>query len=175
MTTYLALLRGINVGGKNIIKMKELKRLFEELGFEKVTTYIQSGNIVFQSVEDAGEVQAQMEQVIEKTYGFSVPIVVRSDKEFLDIIKNCPYPADSLPEGESVHLTLFGSEPSQESILRLPKFEDEECHVQGKEIYLYLKKSFKDSKLAVHLHKLGVPATTRNWKTVRKLESLLNM
>lgn len=172
MTTYLALLRGINVGGKNIIKMKDLKRLFEDLGFEKVTTYIQSGNCVFQSAEDADVVQARIEEGIEKTYGFSVPVVVRSDKEFLDIIKNCPYPADSLPEGESVHLTLLEREPS---ILRLPKFEDEECHVQGKEIYLYLKKSFKDSKLAVHLHKLGVPATTRNWKTVRKLESLLNM
>lgn len=173
MTIYIALLRGINVGGKNIIKMKDLKGLFEKFGFESVTTYIQSGNIVFQSDESTDVVQAKIEQGIEKVYRFSVPVVVRTGLEFSDMIRNCPYPTDSLPDGESVHLTLLQNEPSKESIEVLPKPANEECTIHGKDIYLYLQKSFKDSKLAVHLHKLGVPATTRNWKTIQKLESLV--
>ena len=92
MTIYIALLRGINVGGKNIIKMKDLRGLLEQIGFQSVTTYIQSGNIIFQANERADAVQAKIEQEISNKYGFSVPVIVRTGMEFSDMIRNCPYP-----------------------------------------------------------------------------------
>lgn len=176
MTIYVALLRGINVGGHNIIKMQDLKNLLLNSGLENVNTYIQSGNIVFQSDKSAEQLKIQIEQEIKNKYGFSINVILRTASEWERIMKDCPYPADALQDGESVHLTLLGKEISNEGLQHLFEYQSdsEECFINGKEVYLYLRKSFLDSKISNQLSKLGVPMTSRNWKTIKKIESMIN-
>lgn len=175
MTIYIALLRGINVGGHNMIKMAELKRVFEEMGLQKVKTYIQSGNVLFKSGEEAETLSKQMEDEIKKEFGFSVPVVLRTAAELEQIIKNCPFSTDSLREGESVQVAFLTDIPSQEGINHLSTVNSgmDEYQIIGKDVYLFFRQSIRNSKLATHLPKLGVPATVRNWKTVIKMASMV--
>ncbi|MET0785285.1 MAG: DUF1697 domain-containing protein [Paenisporosarcina sp.] len=174
MTIYIALLRGINVGGHKIIKMTDLKHMLETMGLNKVKTYIQSGNVLFESNEETDELCRRIEQQINTTFSFSVPVILRTSKEWQQIIDNCPYPVEALLEGESVHLTLLSEVPSQEALNLLTEFQSniDQYHVQGKEIYLFLRQSFRDSKLPLQVQKLGVHSTIRNWKTTLKLANL---
>ncbi|MEO2078572.1 MAG: DUF1697 domain-containing protein [Bacillus sp. (in: firmicutes)] len=174
MTIYIALLRGINVGGHNIIKMADLRQLLEKMGLQKVKTYIQSGNVLFDAEQDATLLTQQVEEEIKNTFGFPVPVILRTAEELEQIIKNCPYSIDSLNEGESVQLAFLADEPSQDKIDNLQGFKSEldECQIVGKEVYLFFRQSIRDSKLATQLPKLGVPATVRNWKTVLKLAAM---
>ncbi|MDQ1147924.1 uncharacterized protein (DUF1697 family) [Bacillus sp. SORGH_AS 510] len=174
MTIYIALLRGINVGGHNIIKMADLRQLLEKIGLQKVKTYIQSGNVLFEAEQDTTILTQQLEEEIKNTFGFPVPVILRTAEELEKIIKDCPYSVDSLNEGESVQLAFLADEPSQEKIDYLQGFKSEldECQIVGKEVYLFFRQSIRDSKLATQLPKLGVPATVRNWKTVLKIAAM---
>lgn len=180
MTIYIALLRGINVGGKNKIKMDELRKAMESIGFSRVQTYIQSGNVLFESKEKAETLQTQIEQEIERVFGFSINVVVRTDKELARIIEGCPFSEEAITEaelsseGESLYVGLLQDVPLQDGINRLHayKSENEEYHLEGREIYLLFRKSIRNSKLANNLQKLGVPATVRNWKTINKLQAM---
>ena len=171
MTIYIALLRGINVGGHNIIKMADLKQLMGTMGLNNTQTYIQSGNIVFESDMESDELSQQIEQRIKDTFGFSVPVILRTSKEWEKMIDNCPYPIETLADGESVHLTFLSETPSQEALSKLQNFQRgvDQYAVQDKVIYLFLRQNFRESKLPVQLQKLGVTATIRNWKTTMKL------
>ena len=175
MTIYIALLRGINVGGNNIIKMNDLKKMFTNLGIEKVETYIQSGNIVFQSENAAEILQSLIHEEIKAAFGLSVPVILRTAAEWKEIMRTCPY-QEELQEGESVHLTLLDKEPLTEVIEQLLKYksESEECYISGRDVYLYLRKSILDSKISNQLQKLKVPVTSRNWKTIKKIEVMVN-
>ena len=174
MTIYIALLRGINVGGHNIIKMADLKQLMGTMGLNNVQTYIQSGNIVFESDMESDELGQQIEQQIKDTFGCSVPVILRTSKEWKQLIDGCPYPVESLVEGESIHLALLSDMPSQEALNKLQKFQNDvdQYDVQDKDIYLFLRQNFRDSKLPLQLQKLGVSATIRNWKTTMKLAAM---
>src|SRR4051794_17331421 len=99
MTIYIALLRGINVGKNNRIKMADLKILLETLGLEKVKTYIQSGNVLFEASDDAARLSQLLEEEISKTFGFPVPVILRTAEEYGQIIRDCPYSMESLKEG----------------------------------------------------------------------------
>jgi uncharacterized protein (DUF1697 family) len=175
MTFYIALLRGINVGKHNRIKMADLKSLLETMGLEKVKTYIQSGNVLFEAKDGAEQLSQHLEDKISKTFGFPVPVILRKAEEYEQIIYDCPYSMDSLKEGESIQLAFLAEEPSEEKIDLLHNFESspDECFIKGKEVYLLLRQSILDSKLAAQLPKLGVPATVRNWKTVVKLSVMV--
>jgi uncharacterized protein (DUF1697 family) len=175
MTIYVALLRGINVGGNNIIKMQDLKTLLQDSGLENVNTYIQSGNIVLRSEKSADEIQILIKQEIKQKYGYSISVIGRTATQWDEIMKNCPYPTESLGDGESVHLTLLGKEISKEDMEHLlqSQSDTEECFINDKEVYLYLRKSILDSKIANQLQKLGIPVTSRNWKTIKKIESMV--
>ena len=174
MTIYIALLRGINVGGHNIIKMADLKQLMGTMGLNNVQTYIQSGNIVFESDNESDELSQQIVQKIKDTFGFSVPVILRTSKGWKQLIEGCPYPVETLGEGESIHLALLSDIPSQEAFNKLQKFQNDVdlYHVQDKDIYLLLRQNFRDSKLPLQLQKLGVSATIRNWKTTMKLAAM---
>ncbi|MGG3467673.1 DUF1697 domain-containing protein [Neobacillus pocheonensis] len=174
MAIYIALLRGINVGGHNKIKMADLKSLLEDMGLHKVKTYIQSGNVLFESSETVESLSRQLEEEIQKTFGFPVPVILRTASEYERIIQDCPYSTETLKEGESIQIAFLGGEPSHEGINHLQNFESgrDECKVIGKEVYLFFCQSIRDSKLATQLPKLGVPATVRNWNTVMKLDTL---
>jgi uncharacterized protein (DUF1697 family) len=180
MMIYIALLRGINVGGKNIIKMADLKSLFEQLGLNRVQTYIQSGNVLFESDSDELSLRKRLEQEIEAAYGFSVTVVIRTAEELKKVIANCPFSEEEVQEAvassdaESLYVALLLDEPSEERIKRIQPFENdnEKYRIAGREVYLLFHQSIRNSKLASNLHLLDVPATTRNWKTINKLVGL---
>ncbi|WHY78096.1 DUF1697 domain-containing protein [Neobacillus sp. WH10] len=174
MTIYIALLRGINVGGHHKIKMADLRSLLEMMGLQNVRTYIQSGNVLFESDEEAKQLSQRMEEEIGKTFGFPVPVVLRTAEEFEQIIRDCPFSTDSLKEGESVQIAFLADAPSEESINQLSSYKSqmEDFLIMGKEVYFFFRKSILDSKLVTQLPKLGVPVTVRNWKTVMKIAGL---
>jgi uncharacterized protein (DUF1697 family) len=180
MTIYIALLRGINVGGKNIIKMADLKLMFENIGISNVKTYIQSGNVLFSSNEDEEFLCKKIENEIEKVFGFSVTVVLRTAEELESIISNCPFSekeiseAESLSQKESLYVALLTHTPLQENIDSLIPYQSEsdKFEIVGREVFLLFCNSISNSKLANNLQKLKVPITTRNWKTINKLVSL---
>ncbi|MFD2445410.1 DUF1697 domain-containing protein [Bacillus sp. CGMCC 1.16607] len=174
MTAYIALLRGINVGGHNIIKMADLKNLLEKNGLHHVKTYIQSGNVLFHSEEATEVLNRRLEAEIESVFGFRVPVILRTASEWEQIIASCPFSFDTLLEGESIHVSFLEGVPSQEGLNQLHIFKSDidEFKIEGKNIYLYFRQSIRKSKLAVHLQKIGVQGTVRNWKTVMKLAAM---
>lgn len=181
MTIYIALLRGINVGGNNKIKMAELKKMFESLSLSRVQTYIQSGNVLFQS-EEMEEVilRTKIEEGIEATFGFSVSVILRTSDELNRIVANNPFSdeevaaAEALSDKECLYVAMLQDEPTQEGVERLAAYQNDHdrYYIEGKEVYLLFDLSIRNSKLANNLHRLGVPVTIRNWKTMNKLISL---
>ncbi|MDP4087491.1 MAG: DUF1697 domain-containing protein [Bacillota bacterium] len=174
MTTYIALLRGINVGGHNKMKMAELKQLLETMGLKRVQTYIQSGNVIFESEEKPSQLSERIEEGIKNTFGISTFVILRTALEFEEITKKCPYSEETFSEGESLSIAFLAESLSEEGKSSLEKFNQDidEYFSEGKEIYLYLRQSIRNSKLAIQIQKLGIPVTIRNWKTTTKLVAL---
>lgn len=180
MTVYIALLRGINVGGKNIIKMADLKRAFESIGLCEVKTYIQSGNVLFKSNEGEESLCNKIENEIEAVFGIPVKIILRTSTELEKIILNCPFSkdevtkAETLSEVESLYVALLSHNPLKENIeyIDVYRSESDKYHIEGRDIYLLFHHSIRNSKLANNLNKLNVSTTVRNWKTLSKLTVL---
>ena len=141
---------------------------------QNVQTYIQSGNVLFESEEKSGKLHQMLEQGIKDKFGFQVPIIMRTSAELEQIMELSPYNFNSLAEGESIHLSLLAELPSQERVEDIHNFQSgvDQCHIKDKEVYLYLRQSIRESKLAVRLSKIGVPTTSRNWKTIMKLSAM---
>ncbi|QUW29047.1 DUF1697 domain-containing protein [Bacillus cereus] len=175
MTIYIALLRGINVGGHKIIKMADLKQAFESIGLKQVKTYIQSGNIVFKSEEGITFLKERIQSEIKNVFGFDVPVMLRTYAEFTNIIKICPYEADSLLEGESMHIAFLANELSkkEKDQLLIYKNMNEDCYIHEKVVYLFFKTSIRNFKLMNQFQKIHTPATVRNWRTVNKLKAIV--
>jgi len=175
---YVSVLRGINVSGQKKIKMADLKSLYESLGFQNVVTYIQSGNVIFNAgSEDKTELKPKIEKAIEEKYEFHVPVEIRTHCEISDIIKNNPLgPVDLLKDGTKVLVTFLSSQPTQDRVSDLQHHvaTPEQLFVVGKEVYLYCPNGYGKSRLsnAFLEQKLGVGATTRNWKSVLKFHEL---
>jgi len=178
MKKYISMLRGINVSGQKKIKMTDLKSLYESLGFDNVQTYIQSGNVIFESsILDVEKLKRNIEQNIEKTFGFSVSVIIRSNDEFESIINRNPFIGQRSTEDDTKLLVTFLTDAPPESIANaIQQFvtKPEALEVRGKEIYLHCPNGYGKSKLSNRFleRKLGVKATTRNWKTVKKLYDL---
>ena len=112
MTTYISILRGINVSGQKIIKMDALKRMYEKLNFENVQTYVQSGNVIFSVKEtDTKEIEKIISSQIEKEFGFDVPVIVLSAKILGTIIENNPFTKDNSKEPQFLHVTFLADNP----------------------------------------------------------------
>ncbi|MFM1653612.1 DUF1697 domain-containing protein [Brevibacillus sp. B_LB10_24] len=179
---YITLLRGINVGGKNKVKMAELKRVFEAMGLGRVQTYIQSGNVLFESNDDEESLRKRIEQEFEKEFGFSISVILRTAEELSRMAASCPFTEEEVSEaeasfaGESLYVALLLGEPAPEGIERLEAYRSENDKYQliGRDLFLLFRHSVRDSKLAANLGKLGVPVTVRNWKTINKLVDLAN-
>lgn len=175
MTTYAALLRGINVGGAKKVPMAELRTLMEGLGHDRVRTYLQSGQAAFTADHgDEESLAAELTGAIEKHFGFSVDVIVRDHAYLAAIADDCPYRAAEL-EGKQLHVTYF-SEPvgaDRFASVDQPTFLPEEFTLGDRALYLYAPNGLGRSKLAEQLAKprvnKGLIATTRNWNTVVKL------
>jgi len=175
---YISLLRGINVSGQKKIKMADLKSLYESLDFKNVVTYIQSGNVIFDAaVKNKSDMKIKLEEAIEESYKFHVPVEVLTNADIRDIIKKYHFGSVDLAEdGTKVLVTFLSSKPAEDRVSDIKKYvtPPEKLIVQEKEAYLYCPNCYGKSKLSNTFleNKLGVKATTRNLKTVHKLYEL---
>ncbi len=169
MYRYIALLRGINVGGHKKILMADLKALFQSLGFTDVVTYIQSGNVVFSASEVDGLANI-IAEAIQNTYGWEVPVLVRTASEIERILHDCPFSEEKM---EKSYFTLFRDRPSQEHIDEFNSFSfpGEEFQVTPECMYFFCEAGYARVKMNGNLveRKLKVRTTTRNYKTLMKL------
>lgn len=178
MTKYIAILRGINVGGKRKILMADLKELFIEIGFADIQTYIQSGNVIFNTKrkDDNIELANKIEQSIAKNYDFKVPVIVRNVEELNEAISNNPFFEKN--DIERLHLTFLKEVPETEKLDKIKTYDYSpyKFEIKDKNVFVYCSGKYSDSKLTNKFFesKLKVLATTRNWKTVLKLLELLN-
>jgi uncharacterized protein (DUF1697 family) len=173
MTAMICLLRGVNVGGHNKIKMDALRALCESLKLCNVQTHIQSGNVVFQTKErDAAKLAVKIEDAIEKKHGFRPDVVLRTASEMRDVIARNPFSKRKGIEPNKLAVVFLASEPTTESraaVLAL-KPDPEELHLLGREIYIYFPDGMGRSKLVPLLARaLKNSGTARNWNTVVKL------
>ena len=178
MKKYISMLRGINVSGQKKVKMADLKTLYESLELFHVKTYIQSGNVIFESsTSEDRELKTTIEKKIEKIFGFSVSVFIRSKDEFENIINRNPFVGQESIEDDTKLLVTFLSDTPSESIENtIQQFakKPEALVIRGREIYLHCPNGYGISKLSNNFleRKLGVAATTRNWKTVKRLYEL---
>jgi uncharacterized protein (DUF1697 family) len=173
---YVALLRGINVGGNTMIKMPELKTCVEGLGFKNVTTYINSGNLAFDANKAAEEkLISKIEKAVENDFGKLVPVMVREQASILDVLKNNPFDGEYESHKEMHVLFMKTVMPAdKEAQLLEQQVENERFVVRGREIYCHLRLGVADSLLGKGFieRKLKTPFTARNWRTVEKLSGL---
>lgn len=182
MKNYVSLLRGINVGGHNKIKMLDLQELFQSLGYTGVKTYIQSGNVIFQSkIKNSQELEQEIHLKIKKIKGYDVKILVKTKEEWGNIVLNNPFinineyqPVDA----SKLHVTLLSGIPNNEKINyinSLEKKNDEQLIFIDDCVYLFYPNGYGKTKFHNTFleKKLEVSATTRNWKTTMKINEML--
>ena len=177
MNTYVALLRGINVSGKNAIRMAELQKTFERLGFGGVRTYLQSGNVVFQAPQvDEANLASAIEGGIKKDFGLEVPVLGLSATDLDRIARSNPLWPEAGGEETHFHATFLFQPVSSKTFgaLRLPVTGDERAILVENVVLLHCPHGYGRTKLnnSYFERALGVPATTRNWRTVQALRDL---
>jgi uncharacterized protein (DUF1697 family) len=175
--TYIALLRGINVGGNKIIIMQDLKALFHSLGYEHIRSYIQSGNVIFESGETSHRVlRDTIERGIKEVFGFDVSVIIRTHEELEQAIANSPFNLAEPEDFKRLYVSFLADEPSEESLEKLRPYEDgpDKIRFVGREMYTLYEISVSKSELfKVPVDKiLGMPLTARNWNTVNKLAAM---
>ncbi len=175
MKTYIALFRGINVGGKNALPMKELVAILEDLGAQNVKTYIQSGNAVFVSPEkDASQLSNMISREIKKRRGFEPHVLLLDLEDIERAIKKNPFP-DAATDPKALHAGFLASAPEEPDLEALEsiKSNGERFYLIDKVFYLHAPEGIGRSKLAANAEKLlGVPMTDRNWRTVCKIREM---
>jgi len=178
MQTFISILRGINVSGQKKILMTELKALYESLKLKDVTTYIQSGNVLFKSEKNLSDLElaAKIEKAIYKKYDFEVPVIIRNKDEIKKIISVNPFLKEENSEAKRLYITFLSQAPAKENIESIQGFDfsPDKFSIIGKEVYLYISNGYGETKLSNNFFekKLKVNATTRNWNTVQKLLEL---
>jgi uncharacterized protein (DUF1697 family) len=172
MRTWIALLRGINVGGHNKIPMAELRKACGEIGFADVATYIQSGNVVFRAQGSAKQVAEKLRAVIAERFGCDVPVVLRTVGELERVAGANPF-LDQGADVSRLHVGFLLDEPAQSRVSGMPAQPPgpEEFRVVGADVYLHYPEGMGTSKLttAYFDRALGTTMTARNWRTVNKL------
>ncbi len=170
----IALLRAINVGG-HTVKMDELRRLFEALGFSNVETFIASGNVIFDSpTNNVQAMEKEIEGYLQQSLGYEVATFIRTRVELAEVANYEPFPpAQFAAEGSSLYIAFLHAPPSDEAHQKLMDFRSpiDDFHVHGREVYWLCRKKISESAFSGALLEkaIGMPATMRNSTTVRKL------
>ncbi len=177
MRTWIALFRGINVGGKNVLPMVKLRAELEALGLEQVRTYIQSGNAVFESAaEGSTSLAAQISDRVEEQYGFRPRVLVLSRDDLAAAIESNPFPG-AVADPKTLHF-FFLAEPALDpdhTRLEEAKAPTEHYGLTDRVFYLHAPDGIGRSKLAANAEKaLGVATTARNFRTVDKLSGMVS-
>jgi len=178
MNSYIALLRGINVSGHKIIKMKELQASISSLGFSSVFTYLQSGNVIFTSeLNDILEIEKQICAKIKSDFGFDVPVFVLDKKDFLKINSNNPFAQNTDFDRKKIYTIFLKTVVDQNTFQDIATNSNfsEKMVLKEKVLYMYYENGYGKTKVHTNFFetKLNTIATARNWNTVQKLESLL--
>jgi len=172
-SSHIALLRGINVTGKHILPMKDLRAIFEAAGAKDVSTYIQSGNVLFNAAPKAASaIASKVHAHIEADFGFASPVIVRTTKDLSALPARNPF-LNRVTEFSRL-LVFFLERDSMVSSVDLVRFAPDEFILSSPELFAYFPQGVGQSKFNnTHLEKLaGSPSTGRNWNTVLKLIEL---
>jgi uncharacterized protein (DUF1697 family) len=170
LTKYVALLRGVNVGGKNKLPMNELRSLLESLGHGEVRTFIQSGNVVFTAAKAV--TPKSLEAAIKKEFALDITVVIRTARELAAVVKKNPYPR---AQPSALHVGFMAAKPAAATVAKLDaeRYLPDEFAIRGCELYLHLPNGLGRAKLPGYLDRqLKIPTTVRNWNTVNKLIGL---
>ncbi len=175
MVIYVSMIRGINIGAKKV-KMNKLEELYLSLDFKDVKTYIQSGNVVFRSQDlDLSYLRELIENKIKQVFGFDVKVLIRTKKELKKVVKENPFKKEDF---KHLYITFLSDVPHKNLIKNLNRIvvvnmknKSDKFYISKKEIYLFLPGGYGRTKLNNNFFekKLGVSATTRNWRSVNKL------
>ena len=177
MNSFAIFLRGINVSGQKLIKMKELQSALEKAGFDEVTTYVQSGNLAIKTDLSKTEAAQKVQDVIDKDFGFDVPCLSKSLEDLNSILDNDPYISTG-KDPKLVGFVLLFDTPEDEKVKAIPRenYLPEEFHIQGDVLYFYAANGAGKAKMSNNFFesKLKVRATSRNLNTMRKMVELLS-
>ena len=176
MTTYVALLRAVNVGGKNQVPMARLRAIFESAGYSDVTTYIQSGNVIFDSPQrSSAKVVDEIEAALARELGRPTDVIIRSARELTKSIEANPF-LGRVPDNTKLHIAFLNQAPDRARLKTIDaaRFAPDEFAVGAREVYLHCPDGLGRSKLppALGAKLAPAPATVRNWNTVTKLAEL---
>src|SRR3989442_12909342 len=165
------MVRGINVGGKTIVKMENLRASFEELEFGRVRTYVQSGNVIFEAVRASpDDLSRTIAEKISEDFGFPIPVVVRTSDEMGRIVGGNPFLNERGLDPSKLHITFLAAPPAKNAKERIDALTPgpDQFRIKGREIYLYCPDGYGRTKLSNNAIEkaVSVGATTRNWKTV---------
>ncbi|NLP56645.1 DUF1697 domain-containing protein [Lutibacter sp. B1] len=180
MVTYIALLRGINVSGHNKLKMTDLKQCFIDLGYTNITTYIQSGNVIFQSNKlETKHIENKISKVIATNFNYEINVLVLTKDDLLLIYNSNPFLQNEGIDSTKLHVTLLNDTPNLDNLHQINhlKNNNDEFVILNKTIYVHCPNGYGKTKLTNNLFekKLNSKATSRNWKTISKLVELSNL
>ncbi|KQO22543.1 hypothetical protein ASF10_09225 [Flavobacterium sp. Leaf82] len=178
MQIYIAFLRGINISGHKIIKMESLRTILAELPIENISTYIQSGNIIFTSnLTNISDLENQIANCIEKHFGYQVSVLVLTLEELQKCVEKNPDPDHNLSDPTQPYVTFLSKKPTTSDLDNFQKidFQNDKHITINKVLYIIYANPGGNSKLSNTIieNKLNVKATTRNWKTINKLIDLM--
>jgi uncharacterized protein (DUF1697 family) len=176
---YIALLRGINVSGRRTVHMTDLKRVVKELGFENVSTYGQTGNVIFDCRHaQAAQLATHIEKKLSEAFGFSTNVIIRTQQELEKIIETNPLVDSADVARDKLYVTFLADVPDTTVVSKLDitPGTGEKFAIVGSEVYLHCPNGYARTKLnnAAFEKKLSTVATTRNWKTINNLLSVSN-
>ncbi len=171
--TYAALLRGVNLGGKNKLPMGELRTLCDELGYRDAVTYLQSGNVVFASGEKPAAIAAGIEQAINARFGLKIAVLLRTHPQLVRAAAGSPFAQD---DPTKLHVVFLSRRPEAAALASLDpdRSPGDEFHSAGEELYLHLPAGAGRTKLTLDYfeRRLGLTGTARNWNTLLRLVEL---
>lgn len=178
---YVALLRGVNVGGRTTVPMAALKAELERLGLTDVRTHLNSGNALFTSDLPEAALEGMIERALEARFAFMLPALVRSGAEIRKVFAKLPFPADEIARAQeaagdatSLYVAFLSAPPGTDAVERFAalKKPGEAFAVEGRMLYLLLDHSIRECRMFSALDRLDGRATVRNWNTIMKLSAL---
>jgi uncharacterized protein (DUF1697 family) len=177
VTTWIALLRAVNLGARNKVSMPRLREALAAAGFDDVRTYVQSGNIVARtSRRSAAAVETRIASLIRDEFGLTVPVVARTPAQLAAVIEANPFPAAAAERPKLLHVTFLAGDPDPDGVAGLhgDELTREVCRVVGRQLYVDYADGVHGSRLtsAYFARRLGVDGTARNWRTVLALAEL---
>lgn len=180
VVTYLLLLRGINVGGRNRLPMADLRALTTALGFEDVITYLQSGNLVCTGTGPAGDAAVRVADSLRDELSLTVPVVARTSGDWAEVLAGNPFTSDE-EDPKKLHVTFLDGVPDADQVAGLDaeagSFAPDRLAIAGADVYLHFPGGYADTPLqnAFLERRLGRVATTRNWRTVTVLAGMVGL